>query len=198
MVIVFSIIDANAITEGINPTGNKYVLSQVILLLELMIISPLSALCLLLAIFSSSSFVPSMLEKGSIDLLISKPVSRNQMLFGKYAGGVLVVLINIAFLVLGVWLVISLKFSYWDFSFLSIILVVGFTFAVLYSIIVLFGVITQGSVFGMMIAYFIFLILSPVLLMGKEKLHILIENDFIKSIVEGSYYIVPKTSELWE
>jgi len=196
MAIIFSIIDTTALIEGINPSGNKVVLTEIITVLELMIISPLAGLCLLLAIFSSSSFVPVMLEKGNIDLLLSKPVSRNQMLLGKYFGGMLVVLINIAFLIIGVWLVISLKFSYWDFSFLSVILVVTFTFAVLYSIIVLFGVITQGSVFGMMIAYFIFLILSPVLLLGKERLHILIESDFIKTIVEGLYYIFPKTSEL--
>ena len=196
MAIIFSIVNTAALIEGINPTGNELVLTEIITVLELMIINPLSGLCLLLAIFSSSSFVPLMLEKGNIDLLLSKPVSRNQLLLGKYFGGMLVVLINIAFLILGVWLVISLKFSYWDFSFLSVILVVTFTFAVLYSIIVLFGVITQSSVFGMMTAYFIFLILSPILLIGKEKWQILIESDFIKTVIEALYYIIPKTSEL--
>jgi ABC-2 type transport system permease protein len=196
MVIIFSIVDTTSLIEGINPTGNKVVLSEIILILELAIVGQLAALCLLLAIFSSSSFVPVMLEKGNIDLLLSKPVSRSQMLLGKYFGGLLVVLLNIAFLIIGVWVVISIKFSYWDFSFLSVILVVTFTFAVLYSVIVLFGVITQGSVLGMITAYFIFLILSPILLLGKERWLVLIESDLVKTIVEGLYYIIPKTSEL--
>jgi ABC-type transport system involved in multi-copper enzyme maturation permease subunit len=196
MAIIFTIVDTTALIEGINPTGNKIILSEIITVLELAIAGQLANLCLLLAIFSSSSFVPVMLEKGNIDLLLSKPISRNQMLLGKYFGGLLVVLLNIAFLIIGVWLVISFKFSYWDFSFLSVIPVVTFTFAVLYSIIVLFGVITQGSVLGMIVTYFIFLILSPILLLGKERLHILIESEFIKSIVEGLYYVFPKTFEL--
>ena len=57
MAIIFSIIDTTALIEGVNPTGNKVVLTEIITVLELMIISPLAGLCLLLAIFSSSSFV---------------------------------------------------------------------------------------------------------------------------------------------
>jgi ABC-type transport system involved in multi-copper enzyme maturation permease subunit len=163
---------------------------------EMMIISPLTSLCLLLAIFSSSSFVPVMLEKGNIDLLLSKPVSRDQLLLGKYLGGILVVLINVAFLILGVWLIISLKFSFWDFYFLNIILSITFTFAVLYSLIVLLGVITKGSTLGMMTAYFIFIILSPILFAANDKFSAFIQNKFLKNLIEIFYYILPKTSEL--
>ena len=138
-------------------------LAEVITKIQLMITAPLSNLCLLLAIFASSSFVPLMLEKGNIDLLLSKPISRTQLLLGKYFGGILVVFINIAFLILGAWIIISLKFSYWNFNFPLVILVITFTFAVLYSLVVLFGIIFRSSVPGMMTAYFIFLILSPAL-----------------------------------
>jgi ABC-type transport system involved in multi-copper enzyme maturation permease subunit len=164
--------------------------------IEMMIISPLTSLCLLLAIFSSSSFVPVMLEKGNIDLLLSKPVSREQLLLGKYLGGILVVLINVAFLILGVWLIISLKFSFWDFYFLNIIFSLTFTFAVLYSLIVLLGVITKGSTLGMMAAYFIFIILSPILFAVHDKLGVFIESKFLKNLIVAFYYILPKTSEL--
>ncbi|MGD1006503.1 MAG: ABC transporter permease subunit [Ignavibacteriaceae bacterium] len=175
---------------GATPFGNP------ITMVEMMIVSPLASLCLLLAIFSSSSFVPVMLEKGNIDLLLSKPVSRDQLLWGKYLGGILVVLLNITFLILGVWLIISIKFSFWDFYFLNIILSITFTFAVLYSLIVLFGVITKGSTLGMMIAYFIFIILSPLLFTAKDKFNAFIENKFLKDLIEAFYYIIPKTSEL--
>ena len=108
----------------------------------------------------------------------------------------LVVFINVAFLVIGIWLVISLRFSIFNFAFLNIILSVTFTFAVLYSLIVLFGVITQGSILGMMSAYFIFLILSPLLYAGRTKFSAVITSDFLKSVIDFFYYIVPKTSEL--
>jgi ABC-type transport system involved in multi-copper enzyme maturation permease subunit len=175
---------------GPSPFGNP------ITMVEMMIVSPLASLCLLLAIFSSASFIPVMLEKGNIDLLLSKPVSRDQLLWGKYLGGILVVLLNIAFLILGVWLIISIKFSFWDFYFLSIILTITFTFAVLYALIVLLGVITKGSTLGMMVAYFVFIILSPLLFTAKDKLNMFIENKFLKQVIEAAYYIIPKTSEL--
>jgi hypothetical protein len=95
-----------------------------------------------------------------------------------------------------VWLIISFKFGYWDPTFLTISLVITFTFAVLYSIIVLFGILTQGSVFGMMMAYFTFLILSPLLFTAKEKFIDVIESGLLKNIIKVCYYIVPKTSEL--
>jgi hypothetical protein len=48
----------------------------------------------------------------------------------------------------------------------------------------------------MMTAYFIFLILSPALLFVKENLQTISGKEFLKSMVDGLYYITPKTSEL--
>ncbi len=195
--LIFSLVDTQSIISGIeNKTGNDFLIRNIVSTLEIMIISPLAGLGLLLAIFSSSSFVPNMLEKGNIDLLLSKPVSRQQLLWGKYAGGLLVVLLNIAFLVVGIWLIISLKFSFWDPTFLWSLIIITFTFAVLYSLIVLCGVLTRGSMLGMMLAYFIFLILSPVLALANDRADIFFRNDIVKSIIKGVYYFVPKTSEL--
>jgi ABC-type transport system involved in multi-copper enzyme maturation permease subunit len=196
LAVVFSLVNTDSILSGMNPSGDKMVLEQVITKIQLAITAPLSNLCLLLAIFSSASFIPIMLEKGNIDLLLSKPISRTQLLLGKYFGGTLVVFINIAFLILGAWIIISLKFSYWNFNFPLVILVITFTFAVLYSVVVLFGIIFRSSVPGMMIAYFIFLILSPALHFIKLQLQTLTGKEVLKSIVDGFYYFIPKTSEL--
>lgn len=172
------------------PVGN--IVSQ----LELLIISPLTGLCILLSIFASASFVPIMLEKGNIDLLLSKPVSRDQLLLGKFFGGLLVVFLNIAFFVLGVWLIISIKFAFWNFSFLWEIILVSFAFAILYSVIVLIGVITKGSTLGMMLAYLIYLILSPLLHFANNNINIFTTSGIVKGIVKVLYYIVPQTSEV--
>ena len=137
-----------------------------------------------------------MLEKGNIDLLLSKPISRTQLLLGKYVGATLVVFINIVFLILGAWIIISLKFSYWNFNFPLVTLVITFTFAVLYSVVVLFGILFKSSVPGMMTAYFIFLILSPALHFVKLQLQTLTGKEVFKSMVDSLYYFIPKTSEL--
>lgn len=196
MIGTYSMLNADMLIGSINKAGGNASIKEIMSSLELLVISPLSGLCLLLSVFASSSFVPNMLEKGNIDLLLSKPISRNQLIAGKYFGGVLVVFLNVFVLIIGVWLIISLKFSYWDFSFLLSSLVITFTFAVLYSIILLFGVITKSSALGMMIAYFIFIILSPLLLAGRNQFAPLIENDVARKMIDVFYYIIPKTSEL--
>ncbi len=193
--ILFST-DTSVVISGIKTGNQAHTLSNAINALELLMVAPLSGLCLLLAIFASASFVPVMLEKGNIDLLLSKPVSRDQLLWGKYFGGLLVVFLNIALLVIGVWLIIGAKFGFWDFSFLLIIIVITFTFAVLYSLIVLFGVLTKGSTLGMMSAYLIYIILSPLLDLAKFRLNHFIKSDFLKTVIDVFYYIIPKTNEL--
>lgn len=195
--LILSVVDTQSIIEGIGShSGNNFLIRNVVSALEIMIIAPLTGLALLLAIFASASFVPNMLEKGNIDLLLSKPVSRDQLLWGKFIGGTVVVFLNIAFLIVGIWIIISLKFTFWDATFLWSILIITFTFAVLYSLIVFCGILTKGSMLGMMLAYFIFLILSPVLAVANTGADSFIKNEIVKSIVKGIYYLIPKTSEL--
>ncbi|HKI79803.1 MAG TPA: ABC transporter permease subunit [Ignavibacteriaceae bacterium] len=194
--VILGVTNVDSIVQGFAGKNAAPMMAEIVSKLEIAITTPLASLGLLLAIFASSSFIPIMLEKGNIDLLLSKPVSRTQLLWGKYLGGLLVVFLNIAILIIGVWLSISIKFSLWSFTFLWSILIITFTFAVLYSIIVLFGVITKSSMFGMMIAYLIFLILSPLLKFGHGDLQNIISSEFWKGVIDTLYYIFPKTSEL--
>lgn len=163
--------------------------------LKMLIIAPLYGGGLFLSIFSAASFIPNMLEKGNIDLLLSKPVSRSQIIWGKFFGGFIVVLLNIAYLVGGLWLLLGFKFGVWDADLLSTIITISFTFAVLYSLIILIGILTKSSIFAMMVSYLIFFILSP-LLASRGSLAALIDNSFVETILDALYYIVPQTSEL--
>ena len=194
--VILGVTNLDSIVNGFAGKNAAPMMAEIVSKLEIAIITPLASLGLLLAIFASSSFIPIMLEKGNIDLLLSKPVSRTQLLWGKYFGGTFVVFINIALLIIGVWLSISIKFSIWSYTFLWSILIITFTFAVLYALIVLFGVLTKGSMFGMMFAYLIFLILSPLLKFLHGDVQSLITNSFWKGVIDTLYYIIPKTSEL--
>ncbi|HDZ58963.1 MAG TPA: ABC transporter permease [Ignavibacteriales bacterium] len=196
MALVFGLTDTQSIMALMNPTGEETILVDIIRNLEFLIVNPLANLGLLLAIFSSASFIPVMLEQGNIDLLLSKPVSRTQLLIGKYLGVLLFVFINIFVFVFGVWFIISVKFGYWDASFLLISVLITFAFALLYALIVLFNVTTKSSIPGMMAAYLIFLIVSPLMLFYKEQLHLHIESGVIKLLLDGLYYVVPQTAEL--
>ncbi|MBK8945876.1 MAG: ABC transporter permease [Ignavibacteriae bacterium] len=163
--------------------------------LKLIVVAPLFGGGLFLSIFSASSFIPNMLEKGNIDLLLSKPISRTQIILGKFLGGVLIVFINIAYLIISLWILIGLKFSIWEPSLLHSILTITFTFASLYSLIIFIGILTQSSVLAMMLSYLIFFIFSPIL-SARDSIGYFFNNKIISYIMEGLYYIIPKTSEL--
>ena len=163
--------------------------------LKLFITIPLFGGGLFISIFSVSNFIPQMTEKGSIDLLISKPVSRAQIILGKFSGGTAMVLVNISYLIIGIWILVGLKFNDWDTSFLLTIFSITFAFALLYSLIILIGIITKSSVFSMVISYVIFFIASPIL-SKRESIITFINNNVVKYVMEILYYIIPQTSEL--
>ncbi len=163
--------------------------------LKFFITVPLYGGGLFISIFSVANFIPQMTEKGNIDLLLSKPVSRAQIILGKFFGGTAMVLVNIAYLVLGIWLLIGLKFGDWDPSFLLTIITITFAFALLYSLIILTGIITKSSITSMIISYMIFFIFSPILY-NRESINAFLGSGVFKFVLEVLHYIIPQTSEL--
>lgn len=180
---------------GQKSQNDEIILSEILRGLKLIIVSPLFGFGLFLSIFSVSSLVPNMLEKGNIDLLLSKPVARYQIIIGKFFGGTLVVFLNIAYLVIGMWLLFGIKFGVWETAFLYSIPMITFTFAVLYSLIIIVGIMTKSSILAMMLSYIIFIIISP-LLAFRENFYPLINNKAAEIVLDVLYYIIPKTSEL--
>lgn len=193
---IFATTDISGFEGVVKMNGENIDLStKIVEFFRLIIVMPLFGGGLFLSIFSVSSFIPQMLEKGNIDVLLSKPVSRAQLIWGKFWGGMLVVLLNVAYLVFAIWILIGMKFGNWDASFLMTILSITFTFSVLYSLIIIVGVLTQSSVLAMMLSYLIFFIFSP-LLLARDKIAMLVDSKIVQSLLDWLYYIIPKTSEL--
>jgi ABC-type transport system involved in multi-copper enzyme maturation permease subunit len=101
---------------------------------------------ILIGVIVTAFFVPNMLQKGSLDLLLVKPITRVELLLFKYLGGLTFVFVNSVVAIGGVWLVLCLRTGIWTYGFLLTILVITFFFAILYSVSTLFGVLTRSSV----------------------------------------------------
>ena len=195
--LVFALVSFEDLSGMVNsshrdPAG---VAEELVKGLKLFVVTPLFGGGLFLSIFSAASFIPNMLEKGAVDLIVSKPISRAQIILGKFLGGTLIVLFNIAYLILAIWILIILKFNIWDISFLYTIITITFTFSSLYAIIILVGILTQSSVLAMMLSYIIFFVLSPVLV-ARDTISVFLDSKITEIIMDVLYYIIPKTSEL--
>lgn len=152
-------------------------------------------LIIFFSLISTASFIPSMLEKGTIDLLISKPISRPMILISKYIGAVLFVFLSMVFLLGSIWLILSLKSGYWDPSFLLSILWITIAFAVMYSIVVIIGLTTQSTVVAILVSFFMIFVLCPVLSVRETVVFGLVTNETVKFVFDFLYYLFPKPGE---
>jgi ABC-type transport system involved in multi-copper enzyme maturation permease subunit len=105
-----------------------------------------STIAVLVSIVISAFFIPNMLRKGSVDLLLVKPISRVALLLYKFIGGLTFIFLNTAVTVIGVWVALGLRSGVWGVAFLETIFVLTFFFAILYSVSTLFGVLTRSPI----------------------------------------------------
>ncbi len=106
---------------------------------------------ILVSIVITAFFIPNMLRKGTVDLLLVKPIHRTTLLLYKYVGGLLFILLNTAVAVVGVWLALSLRSGIWAPAFLVSIPIITFFFAILYSVSALFGVLTRSPIVAILL-----------------------------------------------
>ncbi len=147
-----------------------------------------------LAVFASAGLIPSVLEPGRIELLLSKPVSRTHILLGRFLGNILVVAANATFLVLGIWIVFGIKTGIWGPEFLISIVTTVFSFAVLLSVVVLIGVLWDSAALATMIT--VGLMIIGIILAQKDTMVKLLSSEWSRTLWKALYYVLPKTYDV--
>ena len=112
------------------------------------------AVLLLISVILTSFFIPNALRKGSLDLMVSKPIGKVQYLLYKYIGGLIFIAIVASIAVGGVWLVTGLNSGIFDPRFLLVVPALVFTFALLYSFSTLIGTLTRNAIAAMLLTIF--------------------------------------------
>jgi hypothetical protein len=98
------------------------------------------------AILVTASMITQTFEPGSIDLLLSKPVSRTLVFLTKFAGGCIFIGLNAAYFVAGMYLVAGWRFDLWIPKLFWCIPVFLFMFVVFYSVCSLAGVLSRNTI----------------------------------------------------
>ena len=155
---------------------------------------------ILLSVFATASLVPHLLEKGTIDLLLSKPISRAALLGARYLGALLVTGMNLIYFVGGVGAILALKTGVLNYGFLLSGLLMTAYFGSLLAFLVLVGVLLRSTTIGIMASagiYFTSLLVYfphansdwPTLLTSKPA------RLMAQVVVEVLYYALPRTYE---
>ena len=108
---------------------------------------------ILLALFATAPLINALMEKGRVDLLLSKPISRLQILSSQVLGVVLVMTLLTTYLMGAIWLVMSTKSGIWNFQFLVAIAIVIVMFAVMYGVVLLISVNFNSTALALITTY---------------------------------------------
>ena len=99
----------------------------------------------ILALVSTAGIFPDLINGGSINLLISKPIGRLRLFVTQYAAGLLFVTLQVGLFTLACFLVIGVRGGAWEPGlFVAVPLVVCF-FSYLFCVCVLLGLVTRST-----------------------------------------------------
>jgi len=105
----------------------------------------------ILALITTAGMIPDLVSSGSIDLMVSKPISRARLLLTKFAGGLLFTALQVTVFTAASFVVIGVRGGSWEPGlFLAIPLVVLF-YSYLFSFCALVGLITRSTVASLLL-----------------------------------------------
>jgi ABC-type transport system involved in multi-copper enzyme maturation permease subunit len=194
---------------GAVPLGGGAPLGIVLFISTVSVLGIGSWVTLMVSIIITAFFIPNMLRKGTVDLLLVRPISRSALLTYKYVGGLTFIFVNTSVAIVGMWLALGVRSGVWANSFLLMIFVYTFFFAILYAVSALFAVLTRSAVVAILVtcgAWFVFFLVGLLYAIGEgnrmreEMAHVPPErrtsdNAFFR-VMRGVHFVLPRTSDL--
>jgi ABC-type transport system involved in multi-copper enzyme maturation permease subunit len=151
-------------------------------------------ICTFLAIFATAHLVPRMQEKGTIDLYLSRPISRVRLLLSRYIAGLILAGSNVVYLMLSIWLIVGWKTHVLHPRFLIGGTIIFLIIAVLLAFAFLVGVITSSTAVSIMTSYGIFFF--GLMLAAHDRIEAAVSKEWQAAMIKGLYWIFPKSAEL--
>jgi ABC-2 type transport system permease protein len=180
--------------KSVDLGGEKVDLDRLVLGFETGFSGFLYMLGTFLALFATAHLVPRLQEKGTIDLYLSRPVSRTRLLLSRYCGGLLLAAANLLYLFGAIWLIVVWKTGVAHPRFFLGGIVILFGIAAMLAFAFLIGVVTSSTAVSLMVTYAIFFFAA--ILSAREKIAAAVSSEWSAGLIRALYWIFPKTAEL--
>lgn len=147
-----------------------------------------------LFIIAFAFVMANLLKPGTLDLHLSKPLWRSQLLLYKFFACVLSVLVLM--LVMGgtLWAILSFKAGVVTFRPFIFIFMIPIIFAIAFAMIVFCCVFTRGAGAGISV-YLVYAYLLQGVLQSREFIKHQVGNDLLSFVIDTAYHILPKINE---
>lgn len=174
--------------------NNSLSIEQLVLGFESGFSAVLYFLCTFLAIFATAHLVPRLQEKGTIDLYLSRPVSRVKLLLSRYIAGLILAASNLVYLLGSVWAIVAWKTHVMHPRFLLAGAIILFVIATLLAFAFLVGVVTSSTAVSIMTSYGLFFF--SLMLVAHERIEAAVSKEWQAWMIKTLYWVIPKTAEL--
>jgi ABC-type transport system involved in multi-copper enzyme maturation permease subunit len=147
---------------------------------------------ILFGLFATAGVLPDALEKGTVDLYLSKPIARWTFLLGKYLGGIGGIFANIVYFVGVLFVILGVRTGVWNVHLLSAALLMTFAFASVYSVVAFFGTLSRNTAIAIISGFLFLFVVSPLLESRESGLYLISTNGIYRGIVDGLFYALPQ------
>lgn len=116
----------------------------------------------ILALVTTAGIIPDLVSSGSIDLMVSKPISRSRLFLTKFVGGLIFAALQVGIFSVASFLLLGARADAWEPKiFLAIPLVIVF-FSYLFAICALIGLVTRSTVASLLLTILAWALISGV------------------------------------
>ncbi len=132
-------------TELFNPTsetGRENIASIAVTCMDIVV----GWIGVMLAIIATASFFPAFMQRGAIDVLLSKPMTRAKVFLGKYVGSMVFVLLQATLFGVLTFVVMGVRWGTWLPGYLLIIPLLVILFSYLYCVSVWAAVVMRSTI----------------------------------------------------
>lgn len=180
--------------QDVDIAGEQINLDKLVLGFESGISAFLYIVGIFLAIFATAHLVPRLQDKGTVDLYLSRPVSRTRLLLSRYVAGLLLAATNVVYLIVTIWIIIIAKTGVVHVRFLLAGVVILFVIATLLAFAFLVGVVTSSTAVSIMGTFGLFFMSA--ILAAHDRIEAALSSAINANIVHAAWAILPKTSEM--
>ncbi|MBC8202677.1 MAG: ABC transporter permease subunit [Planctomycetes bacterium] len=105
----------------------------------------------ILALISTCSIFPDFVCAGSIELSLSKPISRLRLFLMKYLVSMLFVMLQVSVFCLGIFLCVGLRLGEWNWMIFVAIPIVTVFYSYLFAVTVFVGMVTKSGIAALLV-----------------------------------------------
>jgi len=158
----------------------------------------LGFIAIVLALIATAGFLPSLMERGVVEVVLSKPLARWKVFLGKYLGSLVFFFVHAVIFVVLTFLVLGLRWGAWVPGYLLSIPLTVLLFSLLYCVSALVAVTTRSGVAAILITLGAWVAFASIQSLGDafEMYPEWKDSRMIYQTSQVMRWIVPKTQDV--